>query len=579
MIDYPANSGQVGWKFLLGAAKLDQVLCFDTTSGEIALAFAPSCNRLWVAHADSSSLNMLHDRLDAEGIINANFINIIAGLDRLPFDNMQFDAVILPSLEAVLSWASMVQVNKMLRKLISEVRRILRTEGYFFFISRNRCFYQLFPILWNKLPGSISVSSCTLQRFLDHYGFRQRRIYPLLLSGQLISEVLVEKQYRSVRTSFALKERLKELLFHPRFSQNSAPALAFMASPSVLPRTMLDNLLEDIQHNEYLPKSCEQNLSVKRYFILPGKVILSVGYGLSRFGCCIIVLPMGFSTLARRRHEVKILGELHRLELPISKLVPKFLFEGLLAGQPYLIQSEIPGISIDREIVALDDLTKRAARLLTEFHNKTSTHCSLNEKLFIQLFTEPLATLAGDLGSSHNGLIQKIGDQIYQCLSNTSLKTVWVHGDFKIENLLVDQRNLEIVGVIDWDLSQQNGLPLLDLIYLLLFNRRLRTDKSIGTLVLEVLLPLRLTDFEQDILMEYIEDLQLSTKFVQVLFCAFWIHHLALRERPRTEVARSNAVKVLKAVAAHLEYLSPTTNLFMADNISSASPVINQNPT
>ena len=41
---------------------------------------------------------------------------------------------------------------------------------------------------------------------------------------------------------------------------------------------------------------------------------------------------------------------------------------------------------------------------------------------------------------------------------------VFVHGDFWIGNFLVNPKTLALVGIVDWDIANPLGLPLLDLL-------------------------------------------------------------------------------------------------------------------
>src|SRR5205085_2711913 len=59
-------------------------------------------------------------------------------------------------------------------------------------------------------------------------------------------------------------------------------------------------------------------------------------------------------------------------------------------------------------------------------------------------------------------------------LAGMELPVVWLHGDFKVENLVVDARTSRLSGVIDWEHSEPEGLPFLDLWYLLFYNRAIR---------------------------------------------------------------------------------------------------------
>ena len=59
-------------------------------------------------------------------------------------------------------------------------------------------------------------------------------------------------------------------------------------------------------------------------------------------------------------------------------------------------------------------------------------------------------------------------------LAGRELPLVFMHGDFKLENVIFDEDDGRLRGVIDWELAQHPGPPLLDLLYLLFYDRIVR---------------------------------------------------------------------------------------------------------
>lgn len=104
-----------------------------------------------------------------------------------------------------------------------------------------------------------------------------------------------------------------------------------------------------------------------------------------------------------------------------------------------------------------------------------------------------------------------------------------MHGDYKIENLMFDPGSLQVSGVIDWDLSRKTGLPLLDLLYLIAYNRVIREGREIEEIFLDCILPGKLSEFERAAHDEYIGKTGMDAGVADILTAMFWIYHVAFR--------------------------------------------------
>ena len=107
--------------------------------------------------------------------------------------------------------------------------------------------------------------------------------------------------------------------------------------------------------------------------------------------------------------------------------------------------------------------------------------------------------------------------------------TVWQHGDFKLENVVIDPRSLSVVGVIDWELAQECGLPLLDLLYLIAYNRSVNESLHITDVYLETILPWKFSSEETQILDDYQNALGFTVTDVTLCATLYMIHEIGIR--------------------------------------------------
>ena len=107
--------------------------------------------------------------------------------------------------------------------------------------------------------------------------------------------------------------------------------------------------------------------------------------------------------------------------------------------------------------------------------------------------------------------------------------TVWQHGDYKIENILFDTSKWQIKGVIDWDMANEKGLPLLDVFYLMGYKASLLSRERITDIFKERFIKLKFHPQEKEIINKYLQALKLSDEFIKPLLIMFWMHHIVER--------------------------------------------------
>jgi hypothetical protein len=86
-------------------------------------------------------------------------------------------------------------------------------------------------------------------------------------------------------------------------------------------------------------------------------------------------------------------------------------------------------------------------------------------------------------------------------------------------------------GLIDWDLSIKKGLPLLDIIFLLIYSNKTLTGESISQALRMRFLKSSFNSFEQEIIRSYLKVVKLSEDVMEPLVVLFWINHVWCRYR------------------------------------------------
>ena len=528
-----------GWRFLLEPDSLDRILCLDTLYGSTALELSSLCCQLSVIQFNAHFLQVIQQRLHDMGVTNTDYTHISPHSVSLPFPDHSFDGFILYDLGMALPWQTVDKTTPAptaLRKLFTEVHRILKRDGFLYVGVRNRYGYTRWRKALTRKRSSTGAASAMpwvswrqIRRLVRQIGFQTVQPYRLVLNDDQLVEIVLDRRYRSVKNRFASKEAVKEILLSEPLGSWVAPAYGLLAFKGKSRANFLDRLIIDLEQRGILSARTQEPFVVKRYQILSGKVILSIGQACAPYGDKIVVLPLEASVVARRRHEATMLQALARTGVQLASMIPTFHGEGCVHRQQYFVQSELPGVSVDVDGLWLPEVTQRAAQVLRTFHIETAQFHIVDNTVFTKLFSHPLQCVIDKLGPAIKDSVETVETVLREQVWGKWMPIVWTHGDYKIENVLIDRHTRAIQGVIDWDLSQSEGLPLLDLLYLITYNRVICEGKVIADFFLDHILPKRFSPFEESIYHIYIRDIGINNAVIDALHIMFWIHHVAYR--------------------------------------------------
>jgi hypothetical protein len=240
-------------------------------------------------------------------------------------------------------------------------------------------------------------------------------------------------------------------------------------------------------------------------------------------------MPFDDLSHARSRMNKHILMKLSRTD--ICKYVPKYVKRGKYNGQIYFSESRLPGVTIDEPVPELDILMQRAAGFITKFHEETYKRFIIDENWYRRLFKRDFKRLSFHFSDKYREKLNHIERVLYKAVINKEFRSVWLHGDYKIENILFDAKTHDIKGVIDWDLSRENGLPLIDILYLLFYKESLLTGKSVLKIFEDRFMHIKFRHDEQKILKRYLNQTGISEAFIIPLLVMFFINHISQRYR------------------------------------------------
>ena len=187
------------------------------------------------------------------------------------------------------------------------------------------------------------------------------------------------------------------------------------------------------------------------------------------FGDVIVRLPVTGQGGNRCAHNFMILNLLLKCACELD--VPKPLGTGYINGNNYYAESRVNGLSLDlNELSPESDklVFRQAVKILQKF----SLGRYLDSSEISNVVEKEFSLLIEYIPHEYVYKFEKLQEHVLNVFDIDKLTAVIQHGDFKQSNFLVAENNVEIItGLIDWDMASIPGLPLLDLLTLLFYQK------------------------------------------------------------------------------------------------------------
>ncbi len=370
------------------------------------------------------------------------------------------------------------------------------------------------------------VSIATLQEALRSGGLTDIRIHPYLMWGPRLAEVIPPRGYRAGKHRERLAERAKEFVYGRIGSRNSAPAFAILARTGPTAPSVLDMIIA--QATAACNFQGPVAPVVKNYLLFPGtKAIVTIGPSDRENDDVVAVISSDALAIERRSVEVAVLSELAKLPPRLAQALPRPLGQIAVGKTRCYLLSRMPGVTLDLDSEALGQVTDQALEFVIDLHRTSSQQVRIDESSYRALFWSLIEAAQTRLPSLAAEL-QTWDAPLRACVMGAVLPSVWMHGDYKIENVMYDDKLRKLTGVIDWEHARLPGLPLLDPLYLLIYNRQIRGEEHFQSIE-SVLSPGRRSDVERAQLDRYVESVGIAAQLAPALCAMFVAHHVGCR--------------------------------------------------
>lgn len=504
-----------GWRYLLPALPRPvHVVCLEARFGCTAIALSEMYDRITVLHHAPGALALIRRRAEVTGVRDLATRMLERGRFRLPFDDASVDGFVYHDLSAAYPAQARLPSRDLAMlspAVLGEIRRVLKPHGFVYLGLPN-------PLGASRrlLRSARGARPSSARKALNAAGFKSAGIHPYLEKQGSVSEVLPTQGYRSVKDSHAWRERLKELLFASLGARFLAPAYGYIGGVGPAADSALDRIAAEALGRVQPAAECLQ-----KYLILAGKVIVTLDDR-------VVVMPRLRKMLESRRRDLANVSDLVHEGGPMRRYLPAGYREFTLNGETGFVMKVIPGVTFDSYSRALSGVTREAARLLADFHGVTAHTAVLTPERYALLcgwIVEQLANRYPVFASEADMLDRLLRARL---LGRPFLAT-WMHGDYKLENLVLDRQTLAIEGVIDWEHARRQGLPLLDLYYLFAYNRWQSDMFAFFRSFPEWLPTGNFNIDESRMLDDYLTSVRVPVEARTSLVALFFLHHVAVR--------------------------------------------------
>jgi SAM-dependent methyltransferase len=527
-----------GWRYILPELSTAScVLCLDARFGTTSAALAETGANVTALHTDPAYIKIMQYRIEELNATHIDIQCIEKDFAALPFPDASFDAFVFHDVAS--TWIHDDQTPqstiRYLKKLFKEASRVLRPDGFAYFgLGNNFGFTTLLHKLSrapvNGVARQKTISASHAKLLIRNAGFRDMRAYPFLIEANHVHEIIPVSGYRSTKNSFSFNERLKRMILGRRGARYFAPAYGFVCTRNRLPHSTIQNIATDLSTRKILAGNPGELSGFSRYLVLQAKTVVSLGPSMAGRGNLIAIIPRSQKIIDWRRREIPIVSELRARSPFLSAKLPQTYLESSYKKETFFILSEIPGITIDRKVPHLHALTRNATDFLIHFNLETQMETVITPDIYDRMFGD-LFMRVGQNYPETREIVSRIEAKSRTLVAGRSLPVVWMHGDYKLENLMFNSSNLEIEGIIDWEHSRKEGLPWLDLMYLIVYNRIMTGTKDFFSVYRETVMEMEFDGFELTLVSAYLEAIPLTPDIMPLLAYLFFIHHIGCRYR------------------------------------------------
>jgi aminoglycoside phosphotransferase (APT) family kinase protein len=258
--------------------------------------------------------------------------------------------------------------------------------------------------------------------------------------------------------------------------------------------------------------------------------------------CLVVKLPTTAAALEGLQRESAALAVLHgdeRLGAWRARL-PRPCAWGTVLDQPFRADAALPGRPAAERVNGEADalrLQEAAAESIHVLHRSTATSVAVDRGVAERWVDWQLHDLSRHAGVRRGPTwrLTRLRDELHRAVIGRTFSATWIHGDYWLGNVLVEEASPRPSAIVDWDDAASGELPLHDVLHLLLYTRRLLTGQELGPIVSRQLARGEWSGSERRLLERYgswCHGGALSDRHAVLLY---WLRHVALHARQQPD--------------------------------------------
>jgi len=533
-----------GWKFLLDLHPEARVLFLGPTWGAALLTLARSCAQVVVLDGALERLQLCQQQARGAGITNLVFGRVMDPL-RLPLTDGSVDLVVVPGLA---EWFQAIAATRPVgascgTDLLCELRRVLAPDGQVYLATDHR--HGLAGLLGERRLRGARFSPRGLRRAAHTAGFAGAGLFaPVPFRHKFHQVVDLERtdrmnfcldpyrtRGRAVRPLVKAWDALNRGARLERRLYAALPGVAAVLSTGPARPSLAERILLHLASKGLVAQSAR---TISRYYVRPkGVAVLTAGH--PGDGGVVVRLPLDDrAEAACRTHHTALESMTTDARIPaaVRALFPTPLAQGTFEGQPFFAEAGLAGelgrVYYSRSARRYDRAILSAAEALRQLRRATEERVVIDEAEFDRLCGRWMTELREYVGLPSRPAFDQMVRWLHQTLLGATLPLGWYHGDYDFANLLYGAGD-RLTGILDFEIWDARGLPLVDLV-LLLARRPIRKESfAFGALFLKSIFTHDLPPMEAEVLATEMRTTGVDERLYRAIALCCWLNHLRLR--------------------------------------------------
>jgi hypothetical protein len=518
------SSLQSLWKLLLPETFDLDVFIADTSLGAIPLDLSKSFRRVLTWSFYEHAFEIVSERVREAGVSNV-FVHERIDAMELREQGYKIGLSIIIVTEDLLTQLGKTAALDKIETFLGKLEKASSKEWTNVFLYPKK-FCLRFPFKVYNIHNQMGISSSVLKMLGQQHQLRASYIYHCRYTPENVVEInipntqsLVRKtlQSRSLRDFY---DNLKSILKNEPLT---FPFKILALSKKKQPSIWLDGFLSYFTNKGLF----DTRVSVQRYIAGHPNMILLEFRTISGDGF-ICRMPLGRGTsLPRASNNYSTLRNLQFIER-LSKIIPQPIDHGVFQGQPYFIETLLCGSKVKLTHENHFEVYKSIRPVLLSFYSGLGQDVVIDMSVFESLLGDSLSMIRNN-ARDRNDLekVATLETLLKERFLNTTTRLPLVHGDFKIENMLFNSKELR--GIFDWDLSMRFGFPFIDLFYLLGYSFHYKTEVYKGDIMDFITSQLLTGNYDTKLEMyyeDYRRSLGISKDWKIWAGILFWLHYI-----------------------------------------------------